>query len=157
MSIGHSIQRWRLKRGLSSSELEQKAGLSSGSLPSLEGDRLDPPASMMASIAGVFGIPAPWLYGDPDHFDSLTRDLSETSDDMYSALKGSIDPVTEHILRVHPAGRNLFHLLSVLIQNGEEKHLRVVEINLRSLIKQTRVSLTPWENRQTGNFEPPSD
>ena len=157
MSIGHCIQRWRLKRGLSILEVEQKAGLSTGSLPSLEADRLDPPASMMASIADVFAIPVSWLYGDPDQFDTLVRDLSETRSDSYADLKGSIDPVIEHILRVHPGGRNLFHLLSVLIQNGEEKQLRVAETNLRSLIKQTRVSLIPWENRQTGNFEPPSD
>ena len=157
MSIGHCIKRWRLKRGLSTSEVEQKADLSPGSLHSLEAGRLDPPASIMASIADLFGIPVSWLYGDPDQLDALVEDHSETRSDSYSALKGSVDPVIEHILRVHPAGRNLFHLLSVLIQNGEEKQLRVAEINLRSLIKQTRASLIPWENRQTGNFEPPSD
>lgn len=112
---------------------------------------------MMASIADVFGIPVSWLYGDPDQLDALTLDDPEESPGPDSPLNGSVDPVMEQILRARPAERNLFHLLSVLIQNGEEKHLRAAEINLRSLIKQTRRSLIPWENRQPGNFDPPSD
>ena len=157
MSIGHCIQRWRLKRGLSPSEVEHKAGLSPALIQSLEAGNLDPPVSMIASIADVFGIPVSWLFGDPDQLEALVLEHSEGDPDGDTALEGSVDPVIEQILRSRPGGRNLFHLLSVLIQNGEEKHLRTAEVNLKSLIKQTRASLIPWENRQPGNFDPPSD
>ncbi len=157
MSIGQFVQRWRLKRGLSSSDLEKKAGLSQESVQMLESGELDPPASMLDSIAHVFGIPVSWLYGDPDQLETLLREHSDGDSEGQEALEGSVDPVLEQILRAQHSERNLFHLLSVLIQNGEEKQLRAAEINLRSLIKQARVSLIPWENRQPGNFDPPSD
>jgi len=157
MSIGHCLRRWRLKRGLSASEVEQKAGLSPASVQSLETGQMDPPVSMIASIADVFGIPVSWLFGDPDQLEALVLEHSEKRLDGDATLERSVDPVIEQILRAQPGGRNLFHLLSVLIQNGEEKHLRAAEVNLRSLIKQTRASLIPWENRQPGNFDPPND
>ena len=146
-----------MKRGLSVLVVETKAGLSPNSVESLEAGNLDPSASMLTSIADVFGVPVSWLYGDPGQLDALAIKTSEARPDSDGALDGSVDPVIENILRAKPAGRNLFHLLAVLIHNGDEKQLRAAEINLRSLIKQNRISEVPWENRQTGNFEPPSD
>lgn len=67
----------------------------------------------------------------------------------------SVDPMMEQILKAKPNAQNLFYLLSLLIQSGEEKQIRAVEVNLQSLIKQTRRSSIPWENRRPGNFEPP--
>jgi hypothetical protein len=73
-----------------------------------------------------------------------------------------VDPVIEQflreqLLRATPRERELFAMLAALIEHGEEKLLRAVEMNLRSLMKETRRSPIPWENRQPGNFEPPSD
>jgi hypothetical protein len=67
------------------------------------------------------------------------------------------DPITVQLRRATPRERELFAMLAALIEHGDEKHLRAVEMNLRSLMKETRKSSIPWENRQPGNFDPPSD
>jgi hypothetical protein len=72
-------------------------------------------------------------------------------------MADQIDSITEQLRRATPYERELFALLTELIEHGDEKHLRAVEMNLRSLMKETRRSSIPWENRQPGNFEPPND
>jgi hypothetical protein len=67
------------------------------------------------------------------------------------------DPIAEQLRRASPRERELFAMLAALIEHGEEKPIRTVEMMLRSLMKETHRSPIPWENRQPGNFEPPSD
>ena len=153
MLIGNHIQRWRLKRRLSVGEVETRAGIAPSSLASLEAGEVDPTASTLSAIAGVLGIPVPWLYGDPDQLDALTLD----DPDAATELAQSVDPVTHQILRAKRDEQKLFHLLAMLIEHGDAKLLRAAEMNLRSLVKETRRSPIPWANRQPGNFDPPSD
>jgi hypothetical protein len=68
-----------------------------------------------------------------------------------------VDPVTEQFRRATPRDRELLLMLAALIEHGDEKPLRILEMTLRSLMKETQRSPIPWENRQPGNFEPPSD
>ncbi len=157
MLPGITIQSWRNKRGLSIPELAQLTQLSPEALQELENGQVDPPASMLAVIADAFGIPVPWLYGDPGQLDALVQEESEGPPEKNPELKKSVDPVLEHILRADSVSRNLFHLLALLIHTGEEKQIRAAEVSLKSLIKKTRGSIVPWENRQPGNFDPPSD
>jgi hypothetical protein len=68
-----------------------------------------------------------------------------------------IEQLREQLKQAAPRDRELFAMLAALIDHGEEKPLRILEMTLRSLMKETRRSPIPWENRQPGNFEPPSD
>jgi hypothetical protein len=68
-----------------------------------------------------------------------------------------IEQLREQLKQAAPRDRELVAMLAALIEHGDEKYLRAVEMNLRSLMKETRRSPIPWENRQPGNFEPPSD
>ena len=76
---------------------------------------------------------------------------------MLGAMVDPIEVITEQLRRATPSERELFAMLAALIDHGEEKPLRILEMTLRSLMKETRRSPIPWENRQPGNFEPPSD
>ncbi len=79
---------------------------------------------------------------------------------MLAAMPDPIDPadpITEQLRRATPRERELFAMLAALIEHGDEKQLRAAETNLRSLMKETRRSPIPWENRQPGNFDPPND
>jgi transcriptional regulator with XRE-family HTH domain len=153
MSLGGNIQRWRKKQRRSTAEVEQRAGLAPDALDAIEADETDPPASMLAAIAGAIGIPTPWLHASPDQIDAL---FDSDADDSPDPAR-SVDPVTEQILKAQSNKRELFALLATLIVHGDSKQLRAAELNLRSLIKETRRSPIPWENRQPGNFEPPND
>lgn len=153
MSLGNHIQRWRIKRRLSMAEVEKGAKMTPGSLELLEAGETDPTASTLSAIADVLDIPASWLYGDPDHLEILMQD----EPDAEAERSHSVDPVTEHILRAKQQGRELFFLLSSIIEHGDPRLLRAVETNLRSLVKETQRSPIPWANRQPGNFDPPSD
>jgi len=68
-----------------------------------------------------------------------------------------VDPIAELLRRATPRERELFAMLAALIEHGDDKPLRTVEMMLRSLMKETHRSPIPWENRQPGNFEPPAD
>jgi hypothetical protein len=72
-------------------------------------------------------------------------------------MADQIESIIEQLRRATPYERELFIMLAALIEHGEEKPLRILEMTLRSLMKETRRSPIPWENRQPGNFEPPSD
>jgi transcriptional regulator with XRE-family HTH domain len=153
MEIGKNIQRWRMKRGLSVKDVERHAKMAPEMLEHVESGDLDPTASTLSAIADVFGIPAPWLYSNPEQFLSLLQEDVLTEDD----LRGSVDPVTDRILRAKGGHRDLFHLLASLIEHGDPKLLLAAEANLKSLVKETRRPLIPWASRQPGNFDPPND
>jgi len=150
---GNYIEKWRLKRGLSSSEVCKRAGIAPSSLQSVETGKTDPTVSTLSTIAKSLGVPTPWLFSDPEQFELLNLDGPDAEPDLAS----SVDPVTDAILRAKPNERELFVMLAALIEHGDPKLLRTVETNLRSLMKETRRSPIPWANRQPGNFEPPAD
>jgi len=102
-------------------EVEKGAGMAPGSLESLEAGEMDPMASTLSGIADVLGIPVSWLYGDPDHLETLMQDEPEAE----AELSHSVDPVTERILRAKRQGREFFSCypqsLSTVIQNFSEQ------------------------------------
>jgi len=68
-----------------------------------------------------------------------------------------VDPVMERILLGAHQERELYVLLTVLLQSGEPKLVKAAEASLRSLVKQSRQASVPWQSRPPGHFEPPSD
>src|SRR6266446_10571930 len=120
MEIGKNIQQWRMKRGLSVKDVERLAKMAPAMLERVESGDLDPTASTLSAIADAFGIPAPWLYSNPEQLDSMLQEGTLTEDD----LRSSVDPVTDRILRAKGDHRDLFHLLASLIAHGDPKLLR---------------------------------
>jgi transcriptional regulator with XRE-family HTH domain len=151
--MGNHIQKWRLRRGLSTTEVGKRAGIAPSSLQSIEAGETDPTVSTLSAIAEALGVPAPWLLSDPEQFEFLMLD----EPDEETELANSVDPVTDAILRAKQNERELFAMLAALIAHGDPKLLRPVETNLRSLIKETRRPPIPWAARRPGNFEPPND
>jgi transcriptional regulator with XRE-family HTH domain len=153
MSIGPHVQAWRASRKLSVASLSEASGISFDFLEQIEAELADPPASTLAALAGALGIPIPWLFENPQHFDALFKD----ADDGEEPASSQVDPVTEHILGGYRMDRSLYVLLTVLMQAGDPKLLRAAEVSLRSLVKHTRQATVPWQQRPSGHFEPPSD
>ncbi|MGH7230973.1 MAG: helix-turn-helix domain-containing protein, partial [Nitrospiraceae bacterium] len=152
MSIGANIQAWRLARGRSLTALSEKMGLGASSLEAIEAGEVDPSASTLTALASAFGIPPSWLYGDPKQLDLLFHDPD--GDASESSPMDSVDPVTERILLGSRQARELYVLLTALIQSDDPKLLRAAEVNLRSLVKQSKQATVPWQSRPPGHFEP---
>jgi transcriptional regulator with XRE-family HTH domain len=127
--------------------LAAKTGLSAESLDSIECGESDPTAATLESLAAALGVPTPWLFEDPKHLELLCDEQAGAG----------VDPVTERILLAARQDRTLYVLLTSLIQNGDPRLVRAAEVNLRSLVKQSRQATVPWESRPPGHFEPPSD
>ena len=155
MPIGPHIQAWRLSRGHSVTALATRAGLPAQSLEAIETEQTDPPLSVIESIASALGVPPSWLHGDPKHLELLTADFDGEASD--SPPLDTIDPVIEAILTAARHERELYVLLTRLLQAGDPKLIRAAEVSLRSLVKQARQRTVPWESRPPGHFEPPSD
>lgn len=152
MAIGGYIQAWRLTRKQSLDALAGQAGLSSGSLEAIEAGELDPSAMTLERLATSLGIPPSWLYSDPKHFDLLMSD-----EESAESVAGGGDPVTKHVLLASRHARDLYVLLTALLQSGDPKLIRAAEASLRSLVKQSKQATVPWQSRPPGHFEPPSD
>lgn len=155
MPLGPTIQAWRLSKRQSVSVLAEKAGLSSSSLEAIESGELDPPVSLLEALAQAMGIPVPWLYSDPKQLTLLTTDPDGEA--LFAPSEASVDPVTERVLQSSKEERELYVLLTALLQGGEPKLVRAAEASLRSLVKQSRQATIPWQSRPSGHFEPPSD
>ena len=155
MALGANIQAWRCSRGHSLEALATKAGLSASSLGAIESGELDPPASTVEALASAIGFPAPWLYTEPKHLELLTTDSD--GDALAQPAPDAVDPVTERVLRGARHERELYVLLTALLQSGDPKLLLAAETSLRSLVKQARRPTIPWQSRPSGHFEPPSD
>jgi transcriptional regulator with XRE-family HTH domain len=153
MALGQLIQAWRISRGHSIDDLAAKSHLLPRVLEDIEAEILDPPISLLETLATAMKIPLAWLFSHPTSFHTLFDDPTE---DESSSPSGS-DPVTERILAGSQTERSLYVLLTAIIQSGEPKLLRAAEVNLRSLVKQARQATVPWQNRPSGHFEPPSD
>jgi transcriptional regulator with XRE-family HTH domain len=155
MAIGPTIQAWRLARCRSVSSLAEQAGLQPESLEAIEAGELDPPVSLLETLAQALGVPPSWLYGDPQHLSLLTTDAD--GENISPGATDSVDPVTEQVLLSSRQDRELYVLLTALLRCGEPKLIRAAEVSLRSLVKQSRQATFPWQSRPPGHFEPPSD
>jgi transcriptional regulator with XRE-family HTH domain len=153
MGIGPQIQAWRLSRGYSIDDVALETALSAATVEAIESDETDPSASMLESLAGAMKIPPAWLFAHP----TLFRTLFEGPEEEDPPDPTSPDPITERILSGSRMDRSLYVLLTAVIQSGEPKLLRAAEASLRSLVKQSKQSTIPWQNRPSGHFEPPSD
>ena len=152
MAIGSQIQAWRLSRGFSPEHLAAEAGISLQALDEIEGESLDPSTGTLERLATAMKIPVAWLFAHPNAFDLLFHEPEEKDD-----TPNGPDPVTERILSGSRMDRSLYVMLTALIQSGEPKLLRAAEMSLKSLVKQSKQSTVPWQNRPSGHFEPPSD
>jgi transcriptional regulator with XRE-family HTH domain len=153
MAIGSQIQAWRLSRGFSVEHLAIEADLSPEIITEIESEVVDPPTAVLESLATALKVPAAWLFAHPSAFQLLFHEPDETE----SPTPDGPDPVTERILACSRLDRSLYVMLTALIQSGEPKLLRAAEMSLKSLVKQSRQSTVPWQNRPSGHFEPPSD
>ncbi|HJU06059.1 MAG TPA: helix-turn-helix domain-containing protein [Nitrospiraceae bacterium] len=153
MPIGSNISAWRVWRHRSTAALAAQANLPLESLEAIESGEVDPSAAVLEQVASALGVPPSWLFGDPKHLDLLLTD----GDEEAAPLPSTIDPVTEQVLLASRHARDLYVLLTVLIQSGEPKLLRAAEVSLRSLVKQSKQATVPWQSRPPGHFEPPAD
>lgn len=152
MAIGSQIQAWRLSRGYSAEFLAAEAGISLEALDEIETESLEPSVGTLERMATALKIPVAWLFAHPTAFELLFQEPDETED-----KPNSPDPVTERILTGTRMDRSLYVMLTALIQSGEPKLLKAAEMSLKSLVKQSKQSTIPWQNRPSGHFEPPSD
>ena len=152
MAIGSQIQAWRLSRGVSPEYLAAEAGISLQALDEIETESLDPSIGTLERLATALKIPVAWLFAHPNAFEQLFQPSDDTDD-----RPDGPDPITERILTGSRMDRSLYVMLTALIQSGEPKLLRAAEMSLKSLVKQSRQSSIPWQNRPSGHFEPPSD
>ena len=153
MALGQQIQAWRISRGHSVDDLAAESNLLPHMLEEIEGEEVDPSASILEALAAALKIPPAWLFSHPNSF----RTLFDDSEEKESSTPAGPDPVTERILAGSRMDRSLYVLLTAIMQSGEPKLLRAAEVNLRSLVKQAKQSTIPWQNRPSGHFEPPSD
>lgn len=153
MAIGSQIQAWRFFRGFSVDRLASEADLSTETIVEIEAEVVDPSTTILESLAAALRVPAAWLFAHPSAFQLLFHEQDEPE----SLTPDGPDPITERILTASRMDRSLYVMLTALIQSGEPKLLRAAEMSLKSLVKQSRQSTIPWQNRPSGHFEPPSD
>jgi transcriptional regulator with XRE-family HTH domain len=151
MPIGAKIGAWRLARGESVPALAARAGFTPSALEAIEAGDLDPSVTMVERLASALGLPPSWLFVEPEQADLLAAGDSE------EPAPSAFDPVTERIVLAASRMPDLYVLLTARLQSGDGKLIRVAEVNLRSLIKQSKQAAVPWQSRPPGHFEPPSD
>jgi len=155
MPLDQCLQAWRKARQYSTSKLAKDSGVEISMIEAIEAGTHDPSVSMVESLAKGLAIPPAWLYSNPKAIELVFGD-PDGEDSIYPDLD-SPDPVTERILRGSHTDREMYVLLTSLLLHGEPKLLRAAEVNLRSLVKQARISTVPWQTRPSGHFEPPND
>lgn len=142
-------------RGNSVTALANKVGMPTAELEAIEAGKLDPPVSALEALATALGIPPGWLYSNPTALKLLLSDPDENENDWTNV--DSPDPILQLVAHSTPEQRDMYALLTALLQSEEPKLLRAAEVNLRSLLKQAKTATVPWQNRIPGHFEPPSD
>tara|TARA_B100000315_G_scaffold172495_1_gene160970 strand:+ start:2742 stop:3203 length:462 start_codon:yes stop_codon:yes gene_type:complete len=153
MPVLLTIHAWRREQQQSLTTLAAKAEITAEQLTLIESGETDPPASIIASLANAMGIPISWLFHHPNSVKAMLTDSeTEPLDNVDSP-----DPITERMLCGAHQDRELYLLLTTLLQEGNPNLLRAAEANLRSLVKQARQSTIPWQTRPSGHFEPPRD
>lgn len=153
--VGTFVRAWRVSQKYSENALAERAGIAASLLQDLESEQADPGVSTLEALADALKIPLPWLFIHPSDFDLLCKDDDEEPLAL-SNLTGA-DPVLERILLATGHDRSLYVLLTALVHSGDPKLLRAAEVNLRSLVKQSKQATVPWQSRPPGHFEPPSD
>ena len=154
-NVGTFIRAWRISQKCSEQALAERAGIAASVLEALESEQADPQASTLEALAGALKIPLPWLFIHPTDLDLLCKDDDEEPAPL-STLTGA-DPVLERILVAAGHDRSLYVLLTALMQSGDPKLLRPVEVSLRSLVKQPKQATVPWQSRPPVHFEQPRD
>ncbi len=155
MPIGANICGWRRSRGVSLAALASEIGLDSTRLEAIESGESDPSVSTLDAIASALRIPTSWLYGNPKLLELLTT--GSDGDMLASPDEQAVDPVLDQVLEATRQRRDLFVLLTAVLQSGDPKLLLAVEASLKSLAKQARQASVPWQSRPSGHFEPPND
>ncbi|NKB82162.1 MAG: helix-turn-helix domain-containing protein [Nitrospirales bacterium] len=155
MAPVHYVQAWRQARQYTITALATKSGIEPKVLEAFEAGAIDPPVSMLQTVAQVLAIPLGWLFSSPQSFEALFSDPDE-DETSFSAINNP-DPVTERILLASQHEQEIYVLLTALLQSGDPKLVRAAEVSLRSLLKQARLSAIPWGARPSGHFEPPND
>lgn len=155
--IHQFLQAWRRTKKLTVSALAEKSQLTPETIEAAETGELDPSVSTLEALATGLEVPPSWLYGDPSQMTLLLTDSDEDNSEVEMPQSQSPDPVAECILRSAQRDRDLYVLLTALLQSGDPKLLRAAEVNLRSLLKQAKTATVPWQSRLPGHFEPPSD
>ena len=153
MAIGPILQAWRLSKNQSLESLSASSGISTSLLEQIELEEIDPSAGTLQALAAALHIPPSWLFDSPQSFSCLFND----GDSEKGPDPSCPDPLTECILAGSRMDRSLYVLLTTLIQGGDPKLMRAAEMSLRSLVKQSRQTTVPWQQRPSGHFEPPSD
>src|SRR5919108_819151 len=115
MASGIQIQAWRQTRGRSVAALASQADLAAERLEAIEAGTDDPPASVIERVAAALDIPPAWLFIDPKQIELLFTDADGERRDPGSAA----DPVVQEIVRVSQHNRELYVLLTTLLQRGE--------------------------------------
>ncbi len=155
MPIGANICGWRRTRGFSLAALASQIGIDSTRLEAIESEETDPSVSTLDAIASALRIPTSWLYGNPTQLELLTTDSE--GDMLASPNEAAVDPVLEQVLEATRQRRDLYVLLTAVLQSGDPKLLLAAEASLKSLAKQARQASVPWQSRPSGHFEPPND
>jgi len=153
MPIGSLIQAWRLSKKHSLESLSDISGISAALLEQIEADQIDPSTATLQTVARALHIPPSWLFESPQSFTYLFADSEEGEEPDTSQP----DPVIERILAASRMDRSLYVLVTTLLQADDPKLLRAAEVSLRSLVKQSRLTTVPWQQRPSGHFEPPND
>ena len=144
-----------MSRRQSLDAMATEASLSPGSLEAIETGAADPTVSTLEALAAALRIPPSWLYGPPQHLEQLTTDPD--GDVLSVPSADSVDPVLEQVLEGAHLERELYVLLTSILQAGDPKLRLAAQASLRSLAKQARKATLPWQSRPSGHFEPPAD
>ncbi|HET9962480.1 MAG TPA: helix-turn-helix transcriptional regulator [Nitrospiraceae bacterium] len=153
--VGSFVRAWRTWKNLSERTLAERGGISVDYLEAIEGEREDPPHSTVSALAEALHVPVSWLFVLPSQIDLLFKEDDESPE--LETKSDQADPVLQRMLQASGRDRNLYVLLTALVQSGEPKLLRAAEMSLKSLVKQSRQATVPWQSRPPGHFEPPSD
>ena len=155
MSSDLYLQQWCQYRQVTLAQVADTTGLELTSLESVHNGSMDPPLSLLVTIAKALAIPTSWLHYDPQIIQKLWNDADEDEPELPEPH--GIDPMFARMLQVRHEHPDLFVLLTNLVHHGDAKLIRAAHVNLQSLSKQIRATTLPWGSRPPGHFEPPSD
>ncbi len=149
------LRQWCHYRGLTFTQISDELALTLHTLQSLSSGEMDPPLSLLTTMAEKLRIPTAWLFYDPHVVEKLWNDLDDEQPTL--PLDHASDPIFECMLQARRQHPDVFTLLTTLIHHDDPKLIRAAHVNLQSLSKQIRRSTVPWGSRPPGHFEPPSD
>ncbi len=155
MSIGNHLQQWCDYRQFTQTQLSEKTGIARTTLELIQQGTLDPPLSVLDSIAQQLNIPTAWLHYDPRMIQRLWNDPDDEEPELPD--NPAMDPIFARMIQVQRQHPEVFILLTNLVHYGDPQLIRAAQVNLQSLSKQIRRTTLPWGSRPSGHFEPPSE